>query len=254
MAGFKLLIDTNVVIGLEDARPVSKSFAEIVRLSNEHKVDLFVDSANYDDVSRDRDPARRAITLSKLAKFQRLRVIPATSEATLVAKFGPINSENDRSDVRLLAAIEASAADFLVTQDNDLRRRAGRSGLDAKVLTVEEALAAQRGLTVREQASSPRPLPPRCARSPLPAPRGGMTGACCKISLCDESVQNDRAQPMKEPITPEEVSAFHKLLRTDPQRYLRIVNEWIAENPRNSHAYFDRHFAWMDLGEPQRAG
>jgi predicted nucleic acid-binding protein len=140
MAGFKLLIDTNVVIGLEDARPVSESFAEIVRLSNEHKVDLFVDSANYDDVSRDRDPARRAITLSKLAKFQRLRVIPATSEATLVAKFGPLNSENDRSDVRLLAAIEASAADFLVTQDNDLRRRAGRSGLDAKVLTVEEAL------------------------------------------------------------------------------------------------------------------
>jgi hypothetical protein len=57
---------------------------------------------------------------------------------------------------------------------------------------------------------------------------------------------------MKEPITPEEVSAFHKLLRTDPQRYLRIVNEWIAENPRNSHAYFDRHFAWME-GEPQRA-
>src|SRR5262249_3943531 len=58
---------------------------------------------------------------------------------------------------------------------------------------------------------------------------------------------------MKEPTTPEEVSAFHKLLRTDPQRYLRIVNEWIAENPRNSHAYFDRHIAWMDLGEPQRA-
>jgi hypothetical protein len=87
MAGFKLLIDTNVVIGLEDARPVSESFAEIVRLSNEHKVDLFVDSANYDDVSRDRDAARRAITQSKLAKFQRLRVIPATSEAALVARF-----------------------------------------------------------------------------------------------------------------------------------------------------------------------
>jgi tetratricopeptide (TPR) repeat protein len=58
---------------------------------------------------------------------------------------------------------------------------------------------------------------------------------------------------MKEPITPEEVSAFHKLLRTDPQRYLRVVNEWIAQNPRNSHAYFDRHLAWTELGDPQRA-
>lgn len=140
MAGFKLLIDTNVVIGLEDARPVSGSFAEIVRLCNEHKVGLFIDSATYDDVSRDRDASRRAITLSKLAKFQRLRVIPGTSEAALVARFGPINSENDRSDVRLLAAIDASAADFLVTQDNDLRRWAARSRLEAKVLTVEEAL------------------------------------------------------------------------------------------------------------------
>ena len=58
---------------------------------------------------------------------------------------------------------------------------------------------------------------------------------------------------MKEPITSEEVSAFHQLLRTDPQRYLRVVNQWIAENPKNWHAYFDRHVYWMKLGEPQRA-
>ena len=140
MAGFKLLIDTNVVIGLEDSRPVNELFAEIARLCGEHKVDLFIDSATYEDVSRDRDLARREVTLSKLAKFQRLRGIPARSEAALTAQFGPISNENDRSDVRLLAAIDASAADFLVTQDNGLRRRATRSGLDAKVLTVEETL------------------------------------------------------------------------------------------------------------------
>jgi len=58
---------------------------------------------------------------------------------------------------------------------------------------------------------------------------------------------------MKEPTTPEEVSALHRLLRADPQEFLRIVNEWISENPKNDRAYFDRHFAWMDLGEPQRA-
>jgi hypothetical protein len=40
----------------------------------------------------------------------------------------------------LLVAIDANAADFLITQDNDLRRRATRSGLEAKVLTVEETL------------------------------------------------------------------------------------------------------------------
>jgi tetratricopeptide (TPR) repeat protein len=58
---------------------------------------------------------------------------------------------------------------------------------------------------------------------------------------------------MKEPTTAEETLALSKLRRIDPQGYLRVVNEWIRENPRNDHAYFGRHFVWMDLGEPQRA-
>ena len=40
MNGFKLLIDTNVVIGLEDAQPVQASLAELVRLSAEHGIGL----------------------------------------------------------------------------------------------------------------------------------------------------------------------------------------------------------------------
>ena len=58
---------------------------------------------------------------------------------------------------------------------------------------------------------------------------------------------------MKEPTTPEEVKVLHNLMRSDPQHYLQIVNGWIAEKPANSHAYFSRHFAWMELGEPQHA-
>jgi len=58
---------------------------------------------------------------------------------------------------------------------------------------------------------------------------------------------------MKEPTSSEEILTFHKLLRSDPQAYLRIVNDRIRENPVNYHAYFDRHFAWMKIGEPRRA-
>jgi hypothetical protein len=93
------------------------------------------------NVARDKNTARRAVTLSKLAKFQKLRGVPApTDAATLLARFGTISSENDRSDVRLLVALDAKAIDFLVTQDNGLHRRAERAGLGASVLTVEEAL------------------------------------------------------------------------------------------------------------------
>lgn len=58
---------------------------------------------------------------------------------------------------------------------------------------------------------------------------------------------------MKEPTTPEQLSALHKIRRADPQRYLNIVNQWIADNPKNTDAYYSRHFAWMDIGEPLRA-
>jgi len=140
MNNFKLLIDTNVVIGLEDAQPVQVSLAELVRLSAEPAVGLFVDGANYDDVARDKDTGRRAVTLSKLAKFQQLRGVPLPDHAILAARFGCIKNENDRSDVRLLVALDAKAVDFLVTQDVGLHRRAERASLGASVLTVEEAL------------------------------------------------------------------------------------------------------------------
>jgi tetratricopeptide (TPR) repeat protein len=58
---------------------------------------------------------------------------------------------------------------------------------------------------------------------------------------------------MKQPTTAEELAKLHKLLRTDPQKYLRIVNEWIRENPSDPEVYFSRHYAWMSLGEPRRA-
>jgi len=62
-----------------------------------------------------------------------------------------------------------------------------------------------------------------------------------------------KIQPTKQPNTPDEVLAMHKMLRSDPARYLEIVNQWIADDPTNPSAYFDRHFAWMKIGEPQRA-
>jgi hypothetical protein len=140
MSDFKLLIDTHIVIGLEDPQPVQSPLADLVRLCGEHSVGLFVEGANYDDVLRDTDSTRRAVTLSKLGKFQKLRGIPLLDEAELVARYGTIKNENDRSDVRLLVALSAKAVDFLVTQDAGLRRRAERAGLGANIFSVEEAL------------------------------------------------------------------------------------------------------------------
>ena len=64
---------------------------------------------------------------------------------------------------------------------------------------------------------------------------------------------NDQSEFTKEPSTPEELLAFHKLLRSDPQRYLQIVNGWLKDHPSDVDVYFSRHQGWMQIGEPQRA-
>lgn len=58
---------------------------------------------------------------------------------------------------------------------------------------------------------------------------------------------------MKAPTTPEETLALHHLMRNDPQAYLRIVDGWIAQDPADGHAYFDRHLVLLQLGQPLRA-
>jgi len=139
MKGFKVLIDTNVVIGLEDAQPVQASLADLVRLSAEYGIGLFVDGANYDDVARDKDHKRRIVTLSKLAKFQQPRGVPTPENSKLIARYGSINSDNDRADVRFLAALDVKAVDFvIISQDIGLHRRAERAGLGAQLFTVKK--------------------------------------------------------------------------------------------------------------------
>lgn len=140
MSSFKFLIDTNIVIGLEDDRLVEASFAELARKCSKHNIRKFVHGAVYDDVKRDKDESRRAVTLSKLAKFENLQGLPPIPDSELVARFGTIIRENDRNDIRLLAALDASAIDFLITEDANLHKRAGRIGLGAGIFTVKEAL------------------------------------------------------------------------------------------------------------------
>jgi hypothetical protein len=72
MNGRKILIDTNVYIGLEDPKEVLPEVAKLVQLCGKHAVRLFVHEAAIDDIKQDLDTARQKISLSKLNKFGRL--------------------------------------------------------------------------------------------------------------------------------------------------------------------------------------
>jgi len=138
---YKILIDTNVFIGLEDAKPVSSAAADLVRKCAEHGISLFIHAASVSDIQQDKQLDRQQVSLSKLAKFQNLPRPKLPAKADLEACFGAIRKRNDEVDVELLYTLKLNAVDLLVTEDKGIHDRAKLSALGARVLTVADTLS-----------------------------------------------------------------------------------------------------------------
>jgi ribosomal protein S18 acetylase RimI-like enzyme len=135
------LIDTNILIGLEDHHAVKPAYARFSKLASSYKLDVFVHEAAKDDIARDKDATRRQISLSKVEKFQLLGKVKGLTKQDLEAQFGALPKHNDVVDATLLHAVSIGVADFLVTQDQGLHYRARRVSPDLarRVLFVGDA-------------------------------------------------------------------------------------------------------------------
>ncbi|WP_103764547.1 GNAT family N-acetyltransferase [Roseovarius confluentis] len=149
------LIDTNVIIGLEDNHTVQPAYAKLSQLTAKHKVDVFVHEAARDDIKRDKNTKRRDISLSKLQKFQTLEKVKGLTKQALADEFGRIKKHNDEVDATLLHALKIGAADFLVTQDQGLHDRAQNHSADLARRVLFVADAAQ----LLEVTYEPREVP-----------------------------------------------------------------------------------------------
>lgn len=49
-------------------------------------------------------------------------------------------------------------------------------------------------------------------------------------------------------LTDDDLIRHHKLMYSDPERFLAMANEVIRQNPLDPHAYFSRHQLWCRLG------
>lgn len=137
----KLLIDTNILFGLEDNKEIDGAFSSLQQKCQSNGVQIWVHEASRKDVERDKNNPRKAIITSKIAKFPELNNIPVPDQATLEATYGKISKPNDYVDVVLLHSLhEVGAVDFLVTQDRGVHKRAAQLGIANRVFTVEDAL------------------------------------------------------------------------------------------------------------------
>lgn len=141
MSSQSYLIDTNILIGLEDNRAVQPAYSKFLSLAAKHKVDVFVHEVARDDIARDKDASRRKISLSKVEKYRLLEKRRGLRQEDLESDFGPLKKANDVVDATLLHALKIDAVDFLVTQDRGLHDRAQRHSADLgrRVLFVGDA-------------------------------------------------------------------------------------------------------------------
>jgi predicted nucleic acid-binding protein/GNAT superfamily N-acetyltransferase len=136
----RILIDTNIVIPLEDSTKVlEESLSKLVRLASENGHQLLAHPSSYDDIGRDPDLRRRKISLSRLRKYSTLQHPPKLN-TTELSQLGLLQrDDNDRVDNEILYALYRDAANILVTEDRELHKKAFRIGISDRVHYIQQA-------------------------------------------------------------------------------------------------------------------
>lgn len=147
-ADLKIIIDSNVLIAVEDHDEIGTAYtakaAELVQLVSRAHASLLIVSGTRDDVLRAED-SRRLKRLAQIAKYHILERPAIRPDLAVSAGFPFSRSPNDESDLEILAALDVGAADWLVTDDIKLRRRAARAGYADSVFSLQEAVETLRG-------------------------------------------------------------------------------------------------------------
>ncbi len=156
----RVLLDTNILIHREDAKPVSEELGELLRLMSESGAMPMVHPLSVIELQKDANESRRMLTLSKIAAYAQLQESPDQSVDREFLKFvhGDSAPFLVAVDDALLYAVYRDAVDFLVTEDRGILRKSNRVRLHDRVLAVSDALHLFRTLVLKEKPVSPPAL------------------------------------------------------------------------------------------------
>jgi L-amino acid N-acyltransferase YncA len=157
----KFLFDSNVIIPAEPTSPqnveaLTPLIADLVGLLSQGQHHFYSHPvANQRDLGSDKDTERRSLRKLLIQKYPELPSPPKIPPA-LAASIGtaPAGS-HDEVDNLLLAAVYADAVDYLVTQDEEIHKKARAADLQSRVLSVPDTLAVVRALFPRAPAPPP---------------------------------------------------------------------------------------------------
>jgi hypothetical protein len=139
MTKLRTLIDTNVIIALEDDKKLEEEVTTFYREASKNST-LLIHPRIGEDIQRDKDAQRLEKTLSKVAKYETLEDPPRPTDEFL-RRIGAKRNPHDLVDADLLYTVHKHCVNFLVTQDAEIHRWAKDLGLSEQVLRVPQAAA-----------------------------------------------------------------------------------------------------------------
>jgi hypothetical protein len=133
----RILLDTNILIPLEDSsKALEPHLARFHQLATTNGHQLLVHPASRTDIERDQNAQRRAITLSRLARYPILDAPPRFAPTVELLKL-----DNDGVDSEILFSLERNAASFLITEDREIHNESSSRGLSDRVLYVQQGVS-----------------------------------------------------------------------------------------------------------------
>lgn len=133
------MIDTNIFIPAEDDGGLPRNVEDLFKKAHSGGHSIRVHEATLLDLNRDANTARKAASISRFNKYSKIPNCSRT-EAELSSLFGPIKSENDLVDCRILSALLNGVVDLVISEDVGLLKRGARAGLADGCLAVRDAL------------------------------------------------------------------------------------------------------------------
>ncbi len=150
----KVVLDTNILIHIEDPKVLSKNLQNLLKIFREHGHQIFIHPASLKDINNDKDEHRKKVILSKIEGYPHIGSPPKPTDEFL-SVVGASSNSNEINDNEILFSIQRNAADFLITEDYGLQKKAIRANLEERVLSIDYALDYFENLYARKGIAHP---------------------------------------------------------------------------------------------------
>ncbi|MCD4821222.1 MAG: hypothetical protein K8R11_03945 [Methanococcoides sp.] len=132
-------MDTNILIHVEDPKVLPPNLQDLMKIFREHGYQKFIHPASLRDIENDQNEQRKEIIFSKLRGYPPIKSPPKPT-IYFLSIMGPSTSSNEINDNEILFAIYKNAANFLITEDKGLYKKACKINLEDRVLSIDSAL------------------------------------------------------------------------------------------------------------------